>query len=310
MKMSENLDICIHDINTDTNTTPIEQSLVNNLLYVIDKLNTVHKRQELPFDITNRLILTNLSNDTIEQQIFSDLLQKMNIHKNVYKFDINVNMEVDHLISHIRYKNYHTLIRCILTNNHYIIINIAGFAALLNDQLLLNFCNYYMEIHHIDKMDEFNINIFINMIKSPNQLVFQYINYFSTFDWFYEQYDIFLEYFILRNSLVDLNKFIGLSSLNNAFKEVIFLTDNQMDILIDLTIKHNLFDIFLFYYKEYFKFQQVLINSVIVHCVIHNNLKIIKFVIKNIKFVGGKYKHSINNSASKFLAGRYVTLKN
>lgn len=299
----------------DDTENKIERSLVNNLLSLIKKLNTIQENKkdcniekkfqshELPFDVVNKMILNNLSSDKIEQQIFEDLLRKMNIHKNVYKFNFDTNMEIDHLINHIRYKNYHTLIRCILTNNHYIIINIASFASLLNDQVLLNFCNYYMEIHHTDKMDEFNINIFINMIKSSSSIVFNYINYFSTFDWFYEQYEVFLEYFIKRNNLNDLNKFIGLSQLNNSFKEVIFLTNKQMDIIVDLTVEYNLFEIFLFYFKQFFKFQKEIINSIIVHCIIYNNKKILKYVIKNIKFSGGKYKGVLLNKASKYLIG-------
>ena len=285
----------------------VTSGIIKELYEIINSNKDLLNVDILPEEISRKIILGVLSDDKTEQLIFDNLLNKMKINKNVYKFKYDINMSIPQLKAHIKNKNYHTLLRCILTNNYYIICNIASFSTHENDIDLLLLCTYYMEIHHKEKLDEFYINVFLNMLFSVNIMYVSYIPFFSTFDWYYEQYDIFLINIMLRNNVEELCNFITTNKLNKKIKAKtpILISVYELNLIIKVSIENNLTEIFIHFYQKYFKTQKKLVEECIVLCILHNNIKIIKYILKKIKIRNMKLKNNLNNKVCKFLNGYF-----
>ena len=240
-------------------------------------------------DIVDAIIIKLFSEDLTEQEVFKSFLKKLKVDKNVFKFIYDEEISLTKLSNTVRLKLYHTLVRMILTNNPNIIINIGSMAAQQKDLVLMELCECYMEIHHMTQLDNYYINIFINLIRCPDLIYIKYIKFFSQFEWYYEQYDIFLIEILLRNRPYEL-------------KMPDIMSNKLSEIVMSITIKYNLFDLFVLYFNLYFKGIKYFTSHIINLCVVCDNLKIMKYVLKKIKFKGN-YKNIPSNKTERFLKG-------
>ena len=239
-------------------------------------------------DIINSITIKLFSEDLTEQKIFSNFLKLLSVNQNVFKFHYNEEVTLLELTELIKSKKYHTLVRMILTNNPNIVINIGSLAAKMQDLILMEMCECYVEINHKEMLDKFYINMFINLIRSPTMIYINYVKFFSQFEWYYEQYDIFLIEILLKNRP-------GLFMPE-------FMNHTDATILLSITIQYNLFDLFKIYFRHYFDKSKFYVKYVLDLCITFNNKKILKYVLKRI-VIKNNYTGPTNTKVEKFLHG-------